>query len=122
MQDEKKKVIDRRRGPDILIRWIQWSAFIGWMLLIATVFVVAEAKPPMETIIDRLLKVHLRKTWDQDLLRYCFYLMILLCALCVAAFVVNLRRNKRKTDRIRVSFVLLGLTSIAGMIIYMIKA
>jgi hypothetical protein len=121
MPVEKRRVNERRKGPDLLIKWVKWTAVIGWLFIIMIVFVVVEAKPPFETLFDRKLKIKLRDTWDMDLLRYSLYMMILLLVLCIIAFVNNLLRHKRKTDRFSVSVFLLGIASIVGIIIYLVK-
>ena len=118
MPDKKKKYIEKRRKPDLLTKWVQWSALTGWIIIFATYAIAFTAKPPVESFVDRFLNVKLRDTWDTDLLSYSFYLMILLLILCIIAFIFNMMRRKRKTDRFNISIILLGIASIIGIIIY----
>jgi formate hydrogenlyase subunit 3/multisubunit Na+/H+ antiporter MnhD subunit len=109
---------ERRKGPDIWVRAISWSSVAGWSLLFLIICILSKAKPEAETFFDKMLKVHLRKTWDIDLAQYAFYLMIFLLFLSVSTFIVNIKRHRRKTDRYSISIILMIVFSIIGIIAY----
>jgi formate hydrogenlyase subunit 3/multisubunit Na+/H+ antiporter MnhD subunit len=121
MSENKRVFVERRRGPDKLTKWIKWTSIIGWLLIICVIFIISEAKPRVENFFDKLFHVHLRKTWDEDLLRYSFFLMVILFFLCAFAFIFNLMRHKRKTDRFNKSIIILGIVSFVGSLIYLLR-
>ncbi|MCX8128795.1 MAG: hypothetical protein N3I35_01695 [Clostridia bacterium] len=121
MSGNRRIFVERRKGPDMLTKWVKWTGIIGWFIIISVVFIISEAKPRVENFFDRLFNVKLRKTWDEDLLRYSFILMILLFLLCTIAMIFNILRHRRKTDRFNKSIILLGLASLLGSIIYLIR-
>ncbi len=110
---------EKRKGPDAWLKSIGWLGFIGWLVMVIAMIFIDKAKPPLETIATRFFNVHLRRTWDMELLRYLFYLMYAgLCISCVG-LAINARRLSRKTDKIRLNLVLLCLVSVAGILIYL---
>jgi len=120
MSDEWGRYTDKRHGPDVWVKAINWFAILAWGLLITLSTLIWQAKPQVETFFDRLLNVKLRKTWDFELAGYAFYLMILLLCLCAIGLFINVRRHHRKDDRFSTSLVLLGGLSAAGILFYLI--
>ncbi len=118
---EERRQIERRKGPDFLVKWIRWTVISGWILIITALLVIAAAKPQDKNLFDRLFNSQVRESWDSNLLFGAFVLLIILYLLCIIGFFFNLRRSKRKSDRISISIILLGLGSFAGIIIYVMK-
>ncbi|HEX3028042.1 MAG TPA: hypothetical protein VHT34_01765 [Clostridia bacterium] len=118
---EERRQVERRKGPDLLVKWIRWTVISGWLLIIAALLVIAEAKPEEKNFFDRLFENQVRESWDSNLLFGAFILLIILYLLCIIGFIFNLRRSKRKSDRISISIILLGLGSFAGIITYVMK-
>ena len=96
MYNENENTTERRKGPDIWVRFIGYFKFIVWGLALFILLVVSYAKPKIETFFDRIFDVHVRETWNHDLLRKAVYLTILLFYICACAFIINSTRKKRK--------------------------
>ncbi|MBB6214355.1 formate hydrogenlyase subunit 3/multisubunit Na+/H+ antiporter MnhD subunit [Anaerosolibacter carboniphilus] len=109
---------DRRKGPDLWVRLVNWLGLLAWGIMFFIIAITDRAKPPMETFFDRLFKVKVRQTWDIGLLQYAFYLMIALCVLCVIGLLINSRRHRRKTDKYNISLLLMMGLGIFSIIMY----
>ncbi len=109
---------DRRKGPDLLLRALNWFIIIGWLLMFVALILASVAKPQTQTFFDRLVHITPKTTWDVRLVTYILYIMILGLLISVVGLFINLKRNRRKEDELRVSFILIGMMSIIGMLIY----
>lgn len=127
--DEKnsEQRTERRKGPDKWIYAVRSFGITGWCLMVGALLVVDKAKPETDAFIDKEffnrmdIPIELRTTWDQDLARYIFYLMILGCCLSVAGLVINTQRNRRKDDGYKTYLVTLVLLSVTGIGLYIYK-
>lgn len=121
MREEKDKFVDRRRGPDFWVKAIGYSKYIAWFLALLVLILLSFAKPEVETFFDRMFGVDVRKTWNYELVKKAVYVSILLYFLCASAFVVNSTRKKRKEDRYSITFILVGIISFIGLVIYLLN-
>ena len=114
--------IERREGPDIIVKSLRWFGFIGWFLMVVALIIVEKAKPRTTNLFSTIFDAdpNLRTYWDRDLVHYIFYLMIVGFTLSVAALVFNALRHKRKSDTYRLYLILLGVVSFIGMLIYLL--
>jgi len=117
----KKVFTERRRGPDVVVKAVWWIAGISWALIITAIMFTGQAKPKSVSFFDRLLEVSVRNYWDEDLLRYAFYILLLNLAACIIGFILNLLRQKRKTDRISKSIIVLSVITLSGILWYMFR-
>lgn len=113
-----EKTPKRRTKTDIWFKSVKWFAVIGWLLVFIAIFITSIAKPENKNYFNKLT-MNLRTTWDMELFRYFFYLMILGCCISVVGFAVNIKRHRRKNDEYHISLILLGLTSSFGIAIYL---
>jgi hypothetical protein len=112
-----KPPVERRKGPDLLVRSLTWANAVALLALIAAFFLTAMAKPEIETFFDRFYNVNLyrRPGWDMELMRYMIALFILSALTGVAGLIVNSRRRRRKQDYIRATLVVCLLASLVGV-------
>lgn len=109
---------ERRRGPDLWVKSLSWICIAGWLFMVAAMFIFAKAKPQVETFIERHYNIQLRATWDMEVMRYIFYLMLLGLVISAIGLVINIKRHRRQSDEFRISLILLGLICIFGIILY----
>jgi hypothetical protein len=110
---------ERRKGPDFWMKSLRWFAITGWLFMVAALLIFGKAKPQVETFIERYYNIKLRITWDVEVMRYIFFLMILGLGISVIGLVINIRRHQRKDDEYRVSMIILGLISLFGIFLYL---
>lgn len=91
----------------------------GWLILLAALFVLAEARPPRETFFERWFDLRQRSTWDLKLAPYMFYLLLLSLGTSLAGLAINSRRRRRRGDEWRVSLILVAGLSLLGLALYL---
>lgn len=107
---------DRRKKPDIICNWLEFAGVFVWVVFLAALILYQDAQPQNETFFDRLLEVKLRQTWDFQTLNMAIYLLLFLFVLSIVSIVLNLRRMKRSTDHLRLTFVFSLVGSLIGLI------
>lgn len=110
----------RRRGPDFLIRFVQWVGGLSWLILLAALAILEKAQPQEESFFSRLQHQELRTWWDLELAKYFFYIMVLLFSLSLFTLLINSRRLKRKSDRLNISVIIIAIASLIGSVLYLI--
>ena len=121
MDIQKTSTRERRRGPDKWISTLVWLGVAGWLLVFAAFLLLGYAKPEVTTFFDRYFQVRVRSHWRMELVRYIFYCMVGGTLLSLTGIVINLKRHRRRTDEFRVSLILVGMISLAGVIFYLIR-
>ncbi len=109
---------ERRKRPDILCRWLEFSSIFVWMILFCVLIFYQHAQPQVETFLDRFFQIKPRETWDYQMLNTAFYFLLFLFAYSGVSLFLNLKRLKRSTDRIRLSFIISLAGSLAGILLY----
>jgi len=109
---------ERRIKADILSQWLEISSIVVWVALFVIIVMWQIASPQTETLLDRLFNVERSTAWNFNLLNIIFYILVFLFAFSAVSIILNSKRLKRKTDRIRLSFIISIFGSVIGIIIY----
>lgn len=109
---------ERRIKADILSQWLEISSIVAWVALFVIIVMWQIASPQTETLLDRLFNVERSTAWNFNLLNIIFYILVFLFAFSAVSIILNSKRLKRRTDRIRLSFIISIFGSIIGIIIY----
>ncbi len=112
---------DRRMGADLWTKTLRWLGVFGWFVMFVALFIIDRAKPEEENMFTKAANVSVRKTWNQELIQYLFYLMIFGLCISVIGIVINSRRHHRKDDRFKYILIILGIISSFGIIKYLFK-
>lgn len=109
--------VERRKGPDLLVRSLTWANALASLALLAAFFLTAKAKPEMETFFVRFFHDNLyrRPGWDMHLMTYMAALFVVSGLTGIVGLVINSRRRRRKDDYIRITLVLCLLASLVGL-------
>lgn len=121
MEELKRNFVERRKGPDIVVKAVWWIVGISWLLTVAVFTIADRARPQIETFFDRFFNVKVRDHWDENLLAYAFMIAVINFVVCAAGFILNLLRQRRKEDKISKSIIVLGSISLAGIIWYLVR-
>ncbi len=113
---QDRRTGDRRKGPDPLVKALEWLSVFGWLLMFAALFIIDRAKPQSENFLVKATKAEVSNTWNQELTNALFYLMIFGLCISIIGIVINSRRYRRKDDRFRITLIMLGVISIFGII------
>ena len=109
---------ERRKGPDLWVKVLGWFAIFGWFLMFAALLIIERAKPEDENMYTRSANAEVRTTWDQELTKYIFYLMISGLCISIVGLVINASRHHRANDRFRLTLIILGIISLFCIIIH----
>ncbi len=116
-----KKVKNRRRGPDTVVKAINWISGGSWLLIFLIFIMVSMAKPRMETMFDRFNNSPVGGAWDSSLISFAFILLLFQLGLCIFGLFLNSMRMKRKSDRYNGTLIFFTLVSFIGIIVYFIS-
>ncbi len=94
-----------RKGPDLILRMIDIISVILWGFIIVNLAIILFAKPVGETFFDRFFSIKVRDYWNASLLQFSLILSLTQLLTSVFSLFLNLKRLKRKGDRIRISII-----------------
>jgi len=117
----EKKIRNRRRGPDILIKTINGFAVISWVIIFGIFITFSLAKPSTWRGVG-LTGGGGPGAYNPGYMQFAFYLMVIQLLLCAAGLAIKANRIKRKTDSLNKSLIFFGCFSLIGIIIYIIVA
>lgn len=118
--DPKKQSNEHREGPDLLAKWAKYSGLVAWAIIFLMLIFIGQAKPQIYTVLDAKYNKISRNTWDQAYLIYAFICAGAAFIFSLISLLINSRRIKRKTDRIKISLLIsLLVSSIATMAFFL---
>jgi hypothetical protein len=122
---KKPKPVKKKKTQNINYRhndkWVimlNFLAIFSWVLLLFLVFLYTSAAPERSTFYDTRFNKNVRTTWDYRALDSLFQAMMIGLGLSSIGLIININRHHRRTDRYRISLVILNLVSIIGIFIY----
>lgn len=121
MSDDKPVFVERRKGPDIIVKAVWLISGVNWLLAILGFAYADKARPQSETFFDRYLGKSARSNWDDDLLRYAFIILLINFVICIIGFLLNMLRQKRKTDKISKSIITIAVLSLFAILWYIFR-
>ena len=113
-------MLDRRKGPDTLVKWVKWSGIISWLLVSLILFITLIAKPGFESYMDESFHIRLQSTWDLDMMQYVLLLLVLLFFFCMISIAINVMRCRRKRDRFNKTLILNAAAAFIGILLYIL--
>ena len=107
---------ERRRQADWVINAATILSVISWLVAFFVLTVIQMAQPQHTDLFSNFFGGAIRQpTWDVSLLYVAFGLLILSVIACIAAFIFNSMRMRRKTDKYRKSIIIIGALTIIGL-------
>ena len=112
-----KKIKNRRKGPDSIVKMITFFSVFTWLVIIAALIIYNMANPKMGSYST------IRSTFFDAgnaaiVIKMLLFVNIILG---VWGIIANTMRNRRKTDRFHTSLIISAAVSLVGFIIVMIK-
>ncbi len=107
---------NRRRGPDVMVRLITIFSFGSWIVIILAFSIYQMSRggagnygTVRMTLLDFSSGIILARV-----------LLSLNLILCLWGMGMNMMRNKRKSDRFRVSLIVSAVVSLVGLIVFLV--
>jgi hypothetical protein len=107
---------NRRRGPDTMTRMITFFSIASWVLIFLSLLIYQLVHPLGNTY----SAVRLTLTDFSAGLVLSKVLLALNVLLCIWGMVMNMMRNKRKSDRFRISLLASAVVSLGGLVLMMV--
>ena len=117
---------ENRKGSDWIIKLTNIFGIIPWAVVIAVWMVLDFAAPYQATFFSNLarnrsgIEINV-EYWDEALLPVAFFMLLISLAFCLAAFILNTFRMRRKTDRYRRSVMVIGGITVIAIAAFVIK-
>ncbi|MBF0318671.1 MAG: hypothetical protein HQL01_02530 [Nitrospirae bacterium] len=118
MIDKQPTKVDRRRGPDIIVKSIRWTILSCWVLLFVVWSYIYYAMPEQPSIFDpHSVYSKPRTYWDISLLKKAFISINIVLLISLVGLAVSALRHSRRTDKAPVTLILMVVLSLIGMFV-----
>ena len=119
----ERKIKNRRRGPDQISKLISLIIAVSWILLFVLFIIIAIAKPATDMSIVSIMSQNTRVVggWNLSLITILFPVLLIQLGLCLFGLILSSRRMKRKRDSYSRSLIFFTVTSVVGLLIYIIR-
>jgi hypothetical protein len=117
-----KSPINRRKKLDVLIKLVNITSAIGWVMIIICSALTIQAKPEQTNMFYQMFDLPVRDYWNYSLLNLVFILLVSLFVLTLFGIFMNAMRQRRKTDKINKSLIFQAVMSLIGMILLWINS
>jgi heme/copper-type cytochrome/quinol oxidase subunit 2 len=121
MREDKPAFTERRRKPDWMVRGATILSVISWLLTIFVVLILDIASPNQENMFTHYFGGMERAVWNEGFILVAYIFLILSMASCLTAFVFNMLRKRRKTDKYKKSVIIIGVITVIGFIAFMLR-
>ena len=124
MSEREQSFRNRRRQADWVVNAAAALSVIAWVVafLVVLVLDIASDRPAMPGLQAWLGGGGpVNPVWNTTLLPVGLVLLVLSFLCCVAAFMFNMMRMRRKTDKYRKSVIIMGLITLASIVFYIAR-
>ena len=115
----RKTFNERRRQVDWVVKAASALSVTAWLVAVASVLLLDIAAPARTDFFSNVFGGQVSTAWNVAILRVILFLLFLSLCACVVAFIFNMSRMRRKTDKYRKSVIIMGATSFIGIIIFL---
>jgi len=112
---------ERRKGDDGVWQFINFICFTAWAIIFLLFGLIIKAGVSAINIQQKNLLWASVDFWRRDYLVIAFVLTIVCFAICTFTIFLNLRRNRRRTDRIKKSLIIYEMVAFAIGIFLILK-
>ncbi len=106
LDKKENKFVERREGPNFWIKYVKTFSILVWILIAAILLVFDSAIPKGETFFDRIFNVKRYNVWDFQNYKILFALVILLFVGSGLALLANVKKLRRKDDKLNISILI----------------
>ena len=126
MLEPVRKASNRRKQADWIVKIAAVLSVTSWIITFSVLIVLDLARPERDNVFTRgslwgIGGGGTEPTWNETLLPIALIMLIVSFLCCLAAFIFNLMRMRRMTDKYRKSVIIMGFISLIGILIFMIR-
>lgn len=111
---------ERRRNKDWVLKWLDWSVVLTWLLTFVAIILFLMAFPEMPNTLDRYYGYSVRLEWDLSLIQRNIYVLLTLFVLTSVSIILNATRLKREGDHFRPTLIVMAVLSLILIMIYIL--
>ncbi|MCL2456048.1 MAG: hypothetical protein FWD19_00690 [Defluviitaleaceae bacterium] len=111
---------ERRKQADWVIKLASVLSLISWLTAFV-VWVLLDIAAPDRMNAQIGAFGPGSSSWNETLLPITFFLLIFAFCSCVAAFIFNMMRMRRKTDKYRKSIIIIGVMTLVGLVAFTLQ-
>ncbi len=108
---------NRRRGPDVLVKAIQFFSILSWLFIFVLLIFFSLAKPKFQGFGKGMSAVQ-SGSWNTFFLDSILYVLIAQFLVCFFGLLFNANRVKRKTDQFSKSLIFFSVMSLIGAVLF----
>jgi len=114
------RLSNRRKQPDLILRFLAWSNGIAVVSLFIAVCLVAIAKPKRMNFLDHFYGVQrLSPAWDKSMIGYIGVMLLISFIASIAGIILNSKRLRRKKDHFHATLLLTLISSTVSLFFYL---
>ena len=122
MSERERSFANRRKQADWVVNAAAALSVVAWAGAFFVILVLDIAAPERDNFFSNVLGDGMIRTeWDATILPIGLVLLVFSFLCSVAAFMFNMMRMRRKTDKYRKSVIIMGLITLLGIIFYVIR-
>ena len=110
---------NRRKKADWVTKMATILSFVSWVVAFVVLIVLDRAQPEKHHLFTRFYNTEVREYWESPLLSVALMLLIAALAICIFAFIFNMLRMKRKTDKYKKSIIIIGGVTVIGIAFFL---
>ena len=112
----------RKQQADWVVNASAALSVVSWVFAFLVFLVLDIASPERDNFFTNFLgDGAVRTEWDSTLLPIGLMLLVFAFLCSVAAFIFNMMRMRRKTDKYRKSVIFMGLVTLAGIVAFILR-
>ena len=112
---------NRRKKADWVTKAASILSVIAWIIVIVMLLLLDRAQPQSADFFTHVFRSTVHSSWNSSLLRTSFIMLVSAFFICALAMILNILRHRRKTDKYKKSIIILGVLSLIGLILFMIR-
>jgi len=112
---------ERRKGEDGILQFINLFSFTAWGILLAVFAIITKAGESAANIHENQLLWVSAEFWHKEYLQGALVLTIFCILICTITIILNLMRNRRRSDRIKKSIIIYEIIAFAIGIFLILK-
>jgi len=97
--------VERRKGQDSILKFINLMCFFSWGIIFIILSLIEKAGKSISNIINNDLLWIQKEFWNVNLLEIAFVITVICSVVCTTCIILNLKRCRRRTDKIKKSLV-----------------
>ncbi len=119
-KEQPTKKTDQRKGPDGITKFVKFTSFTSWLLIVISIVVTDAARPSSldVAILDSKWGKTATNTFRSDLVTVGMFVCFVAVMFAIIGLAANSQRHKRKTDKYSIALITAFIVGLIGSSAY----